>query len=932
MRRNVFLLVSIVLVWSLFLLGCQGKTSTETTESLTTQLTESTTQSTAVSTTESTTQSTVPTTQTTLEPIDISEVMQGLNFDVDIKAITEDFTLPKTYEGITLLWSIPMSSDYISFVESETYIEALVNPVPLGETDKKATIMVQARYGEQVQVLYYEFVFKARSLPISEFYKQADGQTVTVGGIVYAKARVGYDGYYIYDTTGNLFVYAPSNDVNIGDEIVINGEKSVYYNKHELIYDSADDITVYSTNNQMPEYSQMSIRDILKLEGNTEDLSLNVTFQAKVIRKTEDFMTNFYFQDLVTGEEIFVYYRSAQDLAGLYDGKFVEVKATIYDFNAETEKFSIFLSNNANDIVEVTPSLTDQEKVEAVTHFLKHTYEDQFFYEDVNLVETDPNWDTSISWSSSNPLLISNTGVIGEISGETTVSMTATISINQLEINEDINITIQPIDVLSIQEIIEWQVSNQTQSKEVAFEAIVIATRGTSGYFVNQNGYGYYVRYNNDNLQPGDKVLVVGDTSFSRQPYITSTKLTRILSTGNALPKPTEVSVSELESMTTSSTFYNSYVTLSGTIIGNSTPYGTSYSLRLDDNNTVSIHAASNSSGFSYLVDHDIEVTCFINRINSDYSSWEIFVVNRDGDFSLLESDAEKLTLGADYLDRIFADEQDITTDIRLPEHHPAIIDITYNYTSSDPLALSNEGKYMNPLTDVNLVFTIEVSVGELSTTKQYNYVVKHTEAGFTSDLLFTFLLHGITNNKVFAIYNGTDSEVDLSKYRVLAVQNTGIGSNEYTIDASNVVGVLQLTGTLSVGETLIVHHISTDIVILNQIPELTLKYPSPNQNGVAQFNGKDGDILVLQRDSVVIDQIGSVEKVNSQGQSTSWEQVYFGNKMLIRRVLTPTPALDWSNVAQVNEYWASYPAGEAPNYPLPLIAYDYLNGELPEE
>lgn len=931
MRKNVFLIVSIVIVWSLFLLGCQNNTTTQITESEITNTTQSTTASTT-QTTQTSQITTESNTVTTLEPINIQDVMDNLEFEVDIKAITEDFSLPKTYEGITLTWSIPMASDYISFSETESSVVASVNPVPLGDKDKKATIMVQAQYGGQVQILYYEFVFKARSLPISEFYKKTDGEGVTVGGIVYAKARVGYDGYYIYDTTGNLFVYAPSNDVNIGDEIVISGEKSIYYNKHELIYDSPDDITLYSTDNLMPEYQEMNIRDILQLEGKTDDLSKNVTFQAKVIRKTEDYMTNFYFQDLVTGEEIFVYYRSAQDLAGLYDGKFVEVKATIYDYNTETGKFSIFLSNNVNDISEITPDLTDQEKLEAVTHYLSHAYEDQFFYEDIELVVADPNWGTTISWSSSNPTILSNSGEIGEISTETTVTMTATISVNQSEIDVEINITVQPIEILSIQEIIEWQVSNQSETKEVAFEAVVVATRGTSGYFVNQNGYGYYVRYNNDNLQPGDKVLVVGDSGYSRQPYITSTKLTRILSTGNTLPEAAPITAIELENLTKDSTFYNSYVKLSGTIVGSPTPYGITYSLKLDDNNTVSIHAASNSSGFSYLVDYDIEVTCFINRINSDYSSWEIFVVNRDGDFSLLEADSEKLTLGVEYLDRIFADNQDITTDIRLPEHHPAVLDITYNYTSSNPLALNNEGKYLNPSEDTDIVFTIEVEVGELSQIKQYNYTIKHTEDGFASDLMFTFLLHGITNNKIFAIYNGTDNEVDLSKYRVLAVQNTGIGSNEYTIDASNVVGILQLTGTLAVGETLIVHHSSTDVVILNQIPELVQKYSSPNQNGVAQFNGKDGDILVLQRDQVIIDQIGSVEKVNSQGQSTTWEQVYFGNKMLIRKVLVPTPALDWSDIASVNEYWGSYPAGEAPSYPLPLIAYDYKNGELPEE
>ena len=34
---------------------------------------------------------------------------------------------------------------------------------------------------------------------------------------------------------------------------------------------------------------------------------------------------------------------------------------------------------------------------------------------------------------------------------------------------------------------------------------------------------------------------------------------------------------------------------------------------------------------------------------------------------------------------------------------------------------------------------------------------------------MFTFLLHGITNDKIFSIYNGTGQVVDLSTYTILA-------------------------------------------------------------------------------------------------------------------------------------------------------------------
>ena len=51
---------------------------------------------------------------------------------------------------------------------------------------------------------------------------------------------------------------------------------------------------------------------------------------------------------------------------------------------------------------------------------------------------------------------------------------------------------------------------------------------------------------------------------------------------------------------------------------------------------------------------------------------------------------------------------------------------------------------------------------------------------------------------------------------------------------------------------------------------------------------------------------------------------------MLIRSVLTPTPLLNWSNFAEVYAYWDVFAASEAPDYLLPSIAWDYMNGVRP--
>lgn len=921
MKKNV-LFVSIFLLCSFFMLSCDNEKTTQTRDIETTVLT------TNASTIETTIQSTTEITTLTTETIE--DLMAGFVLPVDAENVEESFSLPVSYNGLDFTWLLSSTSNYLSLTTEDTSVEATFNPVELGGTDQQVTLLLRASNGKSSSVYTFEITIKARTTPIADFYDLSENTDVTVGGIVYAVARVGNDGYYIYDTTGCLFVYGLADDVNLGDEVIIEGSKVIYFNIHQLTYESASsDIQVLSIGNPMPEYKEMSVSDIMASTGDYTSLAKNVTFQAKVIRKYEDFMTNYYFEDIVTGEQIFIYYKSAQDIAGLHENQYVEVKATVYDYNTSTDTFSIFLSNNVDDIKQITPNLTDEQKVNAVSYYLDFMYNGKIYSEDIVLVETDLNWESSISWASNQVDVVSNAGLVVLQDVAVDVTITATIVCNDATLNKEVVVTIQPINLMTLKDISEWQIANQSLTQEVAFEAVVVATRGTSGYFVNQNGYGYYVKSNSIGLVAGDKVLVIGTTAYSRQPYIKTARMTKLISSGNSIASPIIYSNEALSSQADTSTFYNSYITVTGILQGEASKYGTTYSL-LVGTQTVTIHSASNKVGFSYLIGYEVSVTCFVNRINKDGVSWEIFLVNRDGDMVLQETEQAKLAIGLNYLDVIFEDNSDITTDLRLPTNHPALIDVVYTYSTSDNLALSDLGVYMNPAIDSSIDFTITTTIGQMSSDKLYHFTVKHTEDGYASDLMFTFLLHGITNNKVVSIYNGTDHDVDLSNYRVVAVQNTGIGANEYTIDCSNVVGVHQLSGIIAQGETILLYHSGVTLVILNQIPGTVVKISSPNQNGVVQFNGKDGDILVLQRDSVIVDQIGSFEKVNSQGQKTSWETEFFGGSMLIRNTLKPTPALDWSDTASVLQYWTRYVPGEAPDYLLPSIAWDYLNGILP--
>ncbi len=956
-RRTPF--ITGILLCFFLLLGCEDVTTLTPTTTVapttlttavptttivpTTVTTAATTVSTVPTTTPATTmpettapQTTVPTTTeapttTTMAPffVQADALAVFAAVELDLTQLSGAFALPKTVDTVSLNWSLAEANPYIQIIDGETAVEIVIQPVALGDTDQLIVISLTATLGEEEAAFDFNATIKARTLPISAFYALPDGAPITIGGTVYAKARVGYNGYFISDISGSAFVYGSSDHVNIGDEIIINGEKDIYYNMHEIKYASPANLTVLGTGTAIPEYTPSSVAEILAGPTDYTGLAKNVLIQAKVIRKYENYITNFYFQDLITGQDVFIYYQSGQDIAALYENDYVEAKITVYDYNSSTGLFSVFLSNNMADITPVTPNLSDAEKATAVSFYLKGLYHDKVFSDNVEMVLTDPNWSALISWSSGNPEVVTNTGAVTLQDVEVNVVMTATISVGTAELDFPVTLRVAPVNIQTLKVISEWQIANPTLSKEVAFEAVVVATRGTSGYFVNQNGYGYYVKGNPENLQAGDIVRLIGITKHSRQPYIDTKRLEKIISSGNPLPTPQIYNAAALAEMTPADTFYNSYISLEGTIKGTPSQYGFTYSLLVGDE-TVTIHAASNTAGFMYLIDARVSLTCFVNRINTDNISWEIFVVNRDGDISVNETNQAKLAMGVSYLDDLFINNSVITTDLRLPPNHPAVMDVTYEYQSSNELVFTSEGKYLYPAADTPITFSVTIRAGALSQVVTYNYTIRKTDPGMTSDLMFTYLLHGIVNDKLFAIYNGTGQDVDLTGYKVLAVQNSGIGSNAYTIDGRNVTGILILTGTLAAGETLIVHNVSANTVILNQIPTAIRILSSPNTNGVCQFNGKDGDILVLQRSGVIIDQIGSFEKLNSQGGSTSWEQRFFGSRMLIRIGDQPTPALNWSDFEAVEDNWVVFPAGEAPDYPLPSIAYNFATGTMP--
>ena len=110
------------------------------------------------------------------------------------------------------------------------------------------------------------------------------------------------------------------------------------------------------------------------------------------------------------------------------------------------------------------------------------------------------------------------------------------------------------------------------------------------------------------------------------------------------------------------------------------------------------------------------------------------------------------------------------------------------------------------------------------------------------SDLYFSQYIEGTSNNKALEISNGTGTDVDLSGYTIELHAN----------GKSNATSTISLTGTLADGEVLVLYHSSASETLKSVAGENALSA------SVCNFNGADGDYIVLIRDGTEIDVIGS--------------------------------------------------------------------------
>lgn len=120
------------------------------------------------------------------------------------------------------------------------------------------------------------------------------------------------------------------------------------------------------------------------------------------------------------------------------------------------------------------------------------------------------------------------------------------------------------------------------------------------------------------------------------------------------------------------------------------------------------------------------------------------------------------------------------------------------------------------------------------------------------SDLYFSQYIEGTSYNKALEIYNGTGAAVDLSAYTVELHANGKVDADNRTA----------LSGTLASGDVLVLYHSSSSATLISCAGD------NAKTATVCNFNGGGGDYIVLLKNDVEIDVIGSKESQSANHQN----------------------------------------------------------------
>ncbi|WP_370407432.1 DUF5689 domain-containing protein [Tenacibaculum dicentrarchi] len=150
-----------------------------------------------------------------------------------------------------------------------------------------------------------------------------------------------------------------------------------------------------------------------------------------------------------------------------------------------------------------------------------------------------------------------------------------------------------------------------------------------------------------------------------------------------------------------------------------------------------------------------------------------------------------------------------------------------------------------------------------------------------TGDLFFSEYAEGSSNNKYIEIYNGTNTDIDLSNYTI-ELHINGSTDKPKILALSSLVNVVLTKGGV--------------LVIYNSRASDVIKNNGTSSSSVASFNGDDA--LVLKNNDTVIDVIGLLGEDPGKGWAVAGIENATQNHTLIRKSSVVKGNITWDTSA----------------------------------
>lgn len=637
--------------------------------------------------------------------------------------IVDDIDLPtKGKHDVEISWK-SSNEDYITNDGKVTRPEH-------GSTEKgyvvvtlTATLKLEKKTKEK------EFTVRVMELP--------EEKGVTVGGVLEQPKDtdvvlrdvivfgVTSDGFYVYDETGTIFVYMGRDNkdhVKVGDKVDFYGTLDIYYNQPQVSKISG--YTVKSSNNTLtlkPKTS--SIAEILDFDSTKrETYAQYLTIEGIVQVEKDGNYTNVY---IVEGEnKVQINPNSDDDKVQEFDGKRVSIDVLVTSWRTDRLVWYLSFFDHEDAIREVV--MTDEEKLDAAYNSLNLP---EVVVADLEL-RTDING-VKIVWTSSNEEVISTNGkVTRPETDDVEVTLTAKLTIGDLEKTKEIKVTVKAATVSTIADVVK----NNKDGDFVDVEGYVAGVIA-QGYFLYDGTSTIYVfTADEPDVKEGDQVRLTGKyIIYNDQPEIEKPNKVELTGDDAIYEAPTvqeDITIKDIvETDSKNREIYGKYVRLTGKIDELKDGNFDNWFLIDEDENKVRFYHRTVTDELKAFKGQTITIDVFVYRYSSN--NWEIAYIDGHTIGSEL-TEEETLAQVKEQLSL----PKEVTDALELPSK---LLAVSITWTSdNDAITINEDGSVTVTRgdEDVEVTLTATLKIGELTDTKEIKVTVKASNVRTITDVL----------------------------------------------------------------------------------------------------------------------------------------------------------------------------------------------------